>query len=302
MPFEYGHAPEAGRDCRWGPGTTFGRGVKLGDRVVIGAGTVIGDHVTIGDDAHIGNHVILAEPTRVAYAGAEPAPTTIGAQAIIRSGTVIYSGVQAGDRLETGNYATIREDSRIGTRVRIGSYCDLQGQLTIGNFVSLHSNVHLGQFTVIEDYAWLFPYVITINDRMPPVFFEELGVHIGPYAVVGARTFLHPGARLGRHAVVAANSVVEGEIPDFALAKGDPAKKVLDCRKVFARKGDEVIRAYPWPVHVKRDYPWADDPDFAFGPGFEAITGSPTGNPDSPGTDPGARCVSDMLRTPDQGR
>ncbi|MBM3274983.1 MAG: hypothetical protein FJZ00_07510 [Candidatus Sericytochromatia bacterium] len=253
MPFEFAHQPAAGANCRWGPGTVFGHGVVLGEGVVIGANCVIGDKVEIGPGTFVGNCVVMGEPTRAFYQNPgchQPLPTRIGPRSAIRSGTIIYEGVDAGEGLETGNHATLREGCRIGRHVRIGSHSDLQGALTVGDYVSLHSNVHLGQHTVVEDYAWLFPYVITINDRMPPVYFEELGVHIGQYAVVGANTFLHPGVILGVHSVIAARSVVQGDVPDFAFAKGDPAKVVTDSRKLHARRGAEVVRAYPWPAHV----------------------------------------------------
>ena len=35
-----------------------------------------------------------------------------------------------------------------------------------------------------------------------------------------------PGATIGRHVVVGANSVVRGELPDFCVAAGNPAKVV----------------------------------------------------------------------------
>jgi acetyltransferase-like isoleucine patch superfamily enzyme len=35
-----------------------------------------------------------------------------------------------------------------------------------------------------------------------------------------------PGARIGKNAVIGANAVVTGEIPDFAVAVGSPARVV----------------------------------------------------------------------------
>jgi acetyltransferase-like isoleucine patch superfamily enzyme len=39
-----------------------------------------------------------------------------------------------------------------------------------------------------------------------------------------------PGARIGRHVVVGANSVVTGDLPDFCVAVGAPARVVRHYR------------------------------------------------------------------------
>ena len=63
---------------------------------------------------------------------------------------------------------TIRENSNIGEHVRIGTLSDIQGYCQIGNYVNMHSNVHVAQASIIHDYVWLFPYVVLTNDPQPP--------------------------------------------------------------------------------------------------------------------------------------
>ena len=29
----------------------------------------------------------------------------------------------------------------------------------------MHSNVHVGQLSVIDDFVWIFPYVVLTNDK-----------------------------------------------------------------------------------------------------------------------------------------
>ncbi len=57
-------------------------------------------------------------------------------------------------------------------------------------------------------------------------------VEIGDYVWVGTGTTILSGAKIGSHCVIAANSVVNSEIPDHCLAGGVPAKviKQLDDR------------------------------------------------------------------------
>lgn len=41
----------------------------------------------------------------------------------------------------------------------MGTLTDIQFECRIGNYVSLHSNVFLGEKTEIDDFVWLFPGV-----------------------------------------------------------------------------------------------------------------------------------------------
>ncbi|MET0460040.1 MAG: acyltransferase, partial [Ilumatobacteraceae bacterium] len=43
---------------------------------------------------------------------------------------------------------------------------------------------------------------------------------------LGYGTVVLPGAKIGRHVVIGANSVVRGEIPDNCVAAGNPAKVI----------------------------------------------------------------------------
>ena len=47
---------------------------------------------------------------------------------------------------------------------------------------------------------------------------------IGDGSWLGHGTVVLPGAHIGRHVVIGANSVVTGEIPDFSVAAGAPAR------------------------------------------------------------------------------
>ena len=57
--------------------------------------------------------------------------------------------------------------------------------------------------------------------------------YIREYAWVGAGATILPGVCIGRHAIVGAGSVVTKDVPDYAVAVGNPAKviKMLDKEK-----------------------------------------------------------------------
>jgi acetyltransferase-like isoleucine patch superfamily enzyme len=51
-------------------------------------------------------------------------------------------------------------------------------------------------------------------------------VSIGDGSWLGHGTVVLPGAQIGRHVVIGANSVVTGSIPDYSVAVGAPARVV----------------------------------------------------------------------------
>ena len=60
----------------------------------------------------------------------------------------------------------------------------------------------------------------------------ERPVRIGAGSWLGHGTVVLPGATIGRHVVVGANSVVRGELPDFCVAAGNPAKVIKTLRLI----------------------------------------------------------------------
>ena len=54
----------------------------------------------------------------------------------------------------------------------------------------------------------------------------EAPVVIGDGSWLGHGVVVLPGAHIGRHVVIGANSVVTGEIPDFSVAVGAPARVI----------------------------------------------------------------------------
>jgi acetyltransferase-like isoleucine patch superfamily enzyme len=74
-------------------------------------------------------------------------------------------------------------------------------------------------------------------------FDEFLPVHIGNDVWIGARAIVLDGARIGDGAIVAAGSVVSGEVPPYAIVSGVPAKVV---RHRFDDATIEAIRRSAW--------------------------------------------------------
>ena len=86
-----------------------------------------------------------------------------------------------------------------------------RGGITIGNHARIAANVQL------------------LSNNHNPYDLDVLlckSVEIGDYAWLGAGVTVLPGVRIGRHAVIGAASVVTKDVPDYAVAVGNPARVI----------------------------------------------------------------------------
>jgi acetyltransferase-like isoleucine patch superfamily enzyme len=128
----------------------------------------------------------------------------------------------------------------IGSRVRINSHwapvelatgpkgvIDIADGVYInyGTLVSAHAHVRIGVDVMIGNYSIIadtdVPGIGAPND--PPVL-DARAVEIGDHAWLAARVTVLPGTKIGAGAVVAAGSVVAGEVPAGAVVGGIPAR------------------------------------------------------------------------------
>ena len=148
---------------------------------------------------------------------------------------------------------TIREGAKIGDHVRIGTLSDIQGHCEIGNYVNMHSNVHIGQKSIIKDYVWIFPYVVLTNDPTPPS--ENLvGVIIESFAIISTGSIILPGVHIGEDALIGAGAIVNKDVENEKIVVGNPAKPISDVRKIKNKVTGESI--YPWRYTFDRGMPW----------------------------------------------
>lgn len=238
------------------PTALIGDGVKIGENVTIGAHCIVYDNVEIGDCCQIGADVILGEPTGAIYrdrANYVNPPLVLGEASIIRSGSILYAGSTFGERLETGHRVTIREGTNAGVNLRVGTLSDIQGDCQIGNYVRFHSNVHIGQKSLIGDYVWIFPYVVLTNDPHPPSN-ELRGVTVESFAVIATMSVILPGVTVGSDSLVGAGSIVNRNVGVEDLVVGNPAKRVANVRDVKSKQSGAAV--YPWRLTFDRGLPW----------------------------------------------
>jgi acyl-[acyl carrier protein]--UDP-N-acetylglucosamine O-acyltransferase len=222
---------------------------KVDHSVKIGAFTVIHENVVIGAGTEIGGHCEIGIPTPVG----DGTPLRIGKGSTIRSHSIFYESSSFGDKLTTGHRVTVRELTRAGCSFQIGTLGDIQGHCKIGDYVKFHSNVHVGQHTTIENYVWVFPYVVFTNDPHPPSEVMQ-GVTVKSYAAIATMSTILPGVTIGEGALIGACSAVTKDVADHRIAVGNPATDRGETSRIKLQDGTNRS-AYPWKQHFHRGYP-----------------------------------------------
>ena len=227
----------------------------LGKGCTVDAFTLIGSNAQIGDGSYIGSHCNIGlAPSQVhGRTSALPAQLVIGNDAYIRGHSTFYTGSSFQEGLTTGHYVSVREGIDAGPGLQLGSFADLQGYASIGDYVRIFNGAHICQWSTIGNFVWIFPYVVFTNDPTPPSDAIHEGPTVEDYAVIATRTTLLPGVRIGSDALIGANSLVSKDVNPGDFVAGNPARRIGEASAIRLR--DKSGPAYPWRHHFSRGFP-----------------------------------------------
>lgn len=141
------------------------------------------------------------------------------------------------DHISIGSRTMIGENVALAAGMAPGQRCFTKPVIVIGDrcLIGRDSSI-IGHLTIeIGDDVWTGPrvYVTDQNhdytDVSRPIGSQsqpERAVYIGDGSWIGTGAVVLPGAKIGRHCTIGANSVVTGEIPDYSVAVGAPARVI----------------------------------------------------------------------------
>jgi UDP-2-acetamido-3-amino-2,3-dideoxy-glucuronate N-acetyltransferase len=115
----------------------------------------------------------------------------------------------------------------IGRNCKIGSFVYVEEDVKIGDSCKIEPHVYIPTDVIIEDGVFVGPNVTFTNDKYPVsnrTRQKRLVTVVGRGASIGAHSVILPGVRIGRDALIGAGSVVSRDIPDGAVAYGNPAR------------------------------------------------------------------------------
>ncbi len=137
----------------------------------------------------------------------------IGVGSVIGPHVSLSAGMVPGQQCVSDSVVTI------GDRCLIGRGSGIVGHLSI----EIGDDVWAGHHIYITDQNHGFDDPdLPISQQVQP----ERPVRIGDGSWIGHGAVILPGSHIGRHVVIGANSVVSGDIPDFSVAVGAPARVI----------------------------------------------------------------------------
>ena len=107
----------------------------------------------------------------------------------------------------------------------------VQEGATIGRFAHIVAikYVNIGKNVLIADKVYVSDNIHSFEDVTQPIIEQEIlfkgSVSIGENSWIGENVSIL-GAKIGKHSVIGANSLVNSDIPDYSIAVGSPAKVI----------------------------------------------------------------------------
>lgn len=121
--------------------------------------------------------------------------------------------------------------------LRIGDKCVFGRNDT----VNCHLDVEIGAATLIADDVYIADFDHVFDDVHRPIKDQGIvkrPIRIGPDGWIGTKVTVLRGTTVGRGCVLAAHSVVRGEIPAYSVVAGVPGRVVKDRLADYAADAD----------------------------------------------------------------
>lgn len=113
----------------------------------------------------------------------------------------------------------------IGEHVYIGMFCFLDNLYPEYIYIEDNASVNAGTM-ILTHFNPMKRYAPIFTAKVEPVLIKE-------GAIVAVRSTILPGVTIGKNSVVSAGAVVEKNVADYTIVKGNPAKKILDLENLL---------------------------------------------------------------------
>lgn len=134
---------------------------------------------------------------------------------------------QIGPKTRIWAFAHVLEGAIIGSDCNVCDHSFIEGDVVIGDRVTVKSGVYLWDGLRVEDDVFIAPNATFTNVRRPrsKAYPDKYPITVlGQGCAVGANATVLCGITIGKWAMIGAGSVVTKSVPDYALAYGNPAK------------------------------------------------------------------------------
>ena len=147
----------------------------------------------------------------------------------------LEADVAVGPRTSIWHRAQVRVGARIGADCIIGRDVFIDEGVVLGDKVKVQNAALVYHGVTVEDGVFIGPNAILTNDRFPRAItatgalaraddWQVSPIRLRTGSSIGAGAVVVAGCDVGRFATVGAGAVVTRDVPDHALAVGNPAR------------------------------------------------------------------------------
>jgi UDP-2-acetamido-3-amino-2,3-dideoxy-glucuronate N-acetyltransferase len=143
---------------------------------------------------------------------------------------IIDEGSEIGEGTRIWHWVHVCSGARIGKGCSLGQNVFVSGGVSIGNNVKIQNNVSIYDLVDLEDDVFCGPSMVFTNVYNPRSAFSRkdqyLATKVRKGATLGANCTIVCGVEIGEYAFVGAGSLVNRDVPAFALMVGNPSKQI----------------------------------------------------------------------------
>lgn len=146
--------------------------------------------------------------------------------------SIVDDNCHIGDNTKIWHFSHIQSGTKIGENCSFGQNVNVGNNVIIGNNCKIQNNVSIYEGVELEDYVFCGPSMVFTNVLNPRCKYPQRGSeHYSKTLVkegtsIGANATIVCGNTIGKHAFIAAGTVVTKDVPDYAMIVGVPGKIV----------------------------------------------------------------------------
>ena len=143
---------------------------------------------------------------------------------------IVDEGAQLGDGTRVWHWAHVCAGAVIGKDCSLGQNVFVGNKVVIGDNVKVQNNVSVYDNVTLESDVFCGPSMVFTNVYNPrsavPRKNEYRDTLVKRGATLGANCTIVCGTTIGEYAFIGAGTVVNRDVPDYALMVGVPAKQI----------------------------------------------------------------------------
>lgn len=148
----------------------------------------------------------------------------------IHDSAIVDSGATIGEGSRVWHFVHVCAGAVIGRHCSMGQNVFVGNKVTIGNDCKIQNNVSVYDNVTLEDGVFCGPSMVFTNVYNPRSFVDRKSEYmptlIKTGATLGANCTIVCGNTIGRFAFIGAGSVVNKDVPNYALMVGVPARQI----------------------------------------------------------------------------